>query len=93
MLSMLNQLLAEQAGTEIRWLHACEHGAQHAFKEEIQIKSSQHASLQSRVWYRTPAEQDVQGKITTSAAPWRWNRSLTSSRPTLTTTSAAPWAL
>ena len=62
MLSMLNQLLAEQAGTEIRWLHACEHGTQHAFKEEIQAKSRQHASLQSRVWYRVPAEQDVQGK-------------------------------
>ncbi|WP_454008929.1 NO-inducible flavohemoprotein [Aeromonas sp. Marseille-Q7275] len=61
MLSMLNQLLAEQPETEIRWLHACEHGAHHAFKEEIQAKSRQHASLQSRVWYRVPAEQDVQG--------------------------------
>ncbi|MNR49699.1 Flavohemoprotein [compost metagenome] len=34
----------------------------HAFKEEIRAKSRQHAHLQSRVWYRTPAEQDVEGE-------------------------------
>ncbi|MNE87729.1 Flavohemoprotein [compost metagenome] len=34
----------------------------HAFKEEIREKSRQHARLQSRVWYRAPAEQDVLGE-------------------------------
>ncbi|MCH7371525.1 MULTISPECIES: NO-inducible flavohemoprotein [Aeromonas] len=62
MLSMLNQRLAEPQAADIRWLHACEQGAVHAFKEEIQAKSRQHAHLQSRVWYRTPAEQDVEGE-------------------------------
>ena len=62
MLSMLNQRLAEPQAADIRWLHACEQGAVHAFKEEIRVKSRQHAHLQSRVWYRTPAEQDVEGE-------------------------------
>lgn len=62
MLSMLNQLLTTDHDAEIRWLHACEQGALHAFKEDIQSKSRQHARLQSRVWYRTPAATDVQGK-------------------------------
>ncbi|MGY3903078.1 NO-inducible flavohemoprotein [Aeromonas lusitana] len=62
MLSMLNQLLANGHDAEVRWLHACEHGALHAFKQEIQDKSRQHARLESRVWYRTPGEQDVAGR-------------------------------
>lgn len=62
MLSMLNQLLDKDHEAEIRWLHACEHGALHAFGEEIREKSRQHARLESRVWYREPTAQDVQGK-------------------------------
>ncbi|MGY6039498.1 NO-inducible flavohemoprotein [Aeromonas sp. AE23HZ002T15] len=62
MLSMLNQLLANGHDAEIRWLHACEHGALHAFKEEIREKSRQHVRLESRVWYREPGVQDEQGK-------------------------------
>jgi nitric oxide dioxygenase len=62
MLSMLNQLLANGHDADIRWLHACEQGALHAFKEEIREKSRHHARLQSRVWYRAPAEQDVLGE-------------------------------
>jgi nitric oxide dioxygenase len=62
MLSMLNQLLAYGHDADIRWLHACEHGALHAFKQEIQAKSQQHPKLQSRTWYRTPGEQDVKGR-------------------------------
>ncbi|MFQ2101966.1 NO-inducible flavohemoprotein [Aeromonas sanarellii] len=61
-LSMLNHLLASGQDTEIRWLHACERGAQHAFREEIREKSRQHPRLQSRTWYREPGEQDVQGE-------------------------------
>lgn len=61
-LSMLNHLLASGQDTEIRWLHACERGAQHAFREEIREKSRQHPRLQIRTWYREPGEQDVQGE-------------------------------
>ncbi|WP_434664272.1 NO-inducible flavohemoprotein [Aeromonas sp. NJAU223] len=62
MLSMLNQLLTKGHEADIRWLHACEHGALHAFNEEIRDKSRQHANLESRVWYREPQVQDEQGK-------------------------------
>ncbi|CAM4057962.1 NO-inducible flavohemoprotein [Aeromonas bestiarum] len=62
MLSMLNQLLAKGHAADICWLHACEQGSLHAFKEDIQRKHEQHDQLQSRVWYREPEAQDEQGK-------------------------------
>ncbi|HDX8344284.1 TPA: NO-inducible flavohemoprotein [Aeromonas dhakensis] len=62
MMSMLNQLLANSHQADITWLHACEQGAVHAFREDIQQKSRQNASLLSRVWYREPQASDVQGK-------------------------------
>ncbi|AUU22335.1 NO-inducible flavohemoprotein [Aeromonas caviae] len=62
MLSMLNHLLAEGPDMDIRWLHACEHGAHHAFRDEIRAKSRQHGKLESRIWYREPREQDVKGE-------------------------------
>jgi nitric oxide dioxygenase len=62
MLSMLNQLLAMGHGADIRWLHACEQGALHGFKQDIHTKSRQHERLLSRVWYRVPTEQDQQGE-------------------------------
>ena len=52
MLSMLNHLLADGPDMDIRWLHACEHGAHHAFRDEIRAKSRQHGKLESRIWYR-----------------------------------------
>lgn len=61
MLSMLNHLLANGHDADVRWLHACEHGALHAFGQEIREKSEQHARLQSRTWYREPNAQDVKG--------------------------------
>lgn len=62
MLSMLNQLLAKGHAADICWLHACEQGSLHAFKEDIRHKHKQHDQLQSRVWYREPEAQDEQGK-------------------------------
>lgn len=62
MLSMLNQLLAKGHAADICWLHGCEQGALHAFKEDIRHKHEQHDLLQSRVWYREPEAQDEQGK-------------------------------
>lgn len=61
MLSMLNQLLASDHSADVSWLHACEHGRFHAFREAIQHKSRQHPNLLSRVWYREPEASDVQG--------------------------------
>ncbi|MFM5521357.1 NO-inducible flavohemoprotein [Aeromonas jandaei] len=62
MMSMLNQLLASDHQAEITWLHACEHGRVHAFREDIRSKISQHTNLVSRVWYREPAESDKRGE-------------------------------
>ncbi|MCW0505673.1 NO-inducible flavohemoprotein [Aeromonas piscicola] len=62
MLSMLNQLLAKGHAADICWLHACEQGSLHAFKEDIQRKHEQYDQLQNRVWYREPEAQDEQGK-------------------------------
>lgn len=62
MMSMLNQLLGSDHQTDITWLHACEHGRVHAFREDIRSKISQHTNLVSRVWYREPAESDKQGE-------------------------------
>lgn len=62
MMSMLNQLLANSHQADITWLHACEQGAVHTFREDIQQKSRQNANLLSRVWYREPQASDVQGK-------------------------------
>ncbi|MBF8448241.1 NO-inducible flavohemoprotein [Aeromonas dhakensis] len=62
MMSMLNQLLASSHQADITWLHACEQGTVHAFREDIQQKSRQHANLLSRVWYREPQASDVQGE-------------------------------
>ena len=62
MMSMLNQLLTSDHQASITWLHACEHGRVHAFREDIRSKISQHTNLVSRVWYREPAESDKQGE-------------------------------
>uniref|UniRef100_UPI003BA02FC3 NO-inducible flavohemoprotein n=1 Tax=Aeromonas jandaei TaxID=650 RepID=UPI003BA02FC3 len=62
MMSMLNQLLASDHQADVTWLHACEHGRVHAFREDIRSKISQHTNLVSRVWYREPAESDKQGE-------------------------------
>ncbi|MGL4827534.1 MAG: NO-inducible flavohemoprotein [Vibrionaceae bacterium] len=62
MMSMLNQLLQRGHQAKISWLHACEQGRVHAFREDIQHKSRQHDNLSSRVWYREPEACDVQGE-------------------------------
>ncbi|MGL5290308.1 MAG: NO-inducible flavohemoprotein [Vibrionaceae bacterium] len=61
-MSMLNQLLNRGHKAAISWLHACEQGRVHAFREDIQRKSSQNQNLVSKVWYRQPEACDVQGK-------------------------------
>ncbi|PSW10469.1 NO-inducible flavohemoprotein [Photobacterium sanctipauli] len=55
-LSMLETLTGHQA--EVRWLHAAENGAQHAFKAEVAAIASQHDHVSSAVWYREPLNTD-----------------------------------
>ncbi|MBM7456400.1 nitric oxide dioxygenase [Oceanisphaera litoralis] len=59
MRAMLDQLLKQGHPADIHWLHACDNGAQHAFKQDIQQRRQAHANLYSHVWYRTPAETDL----------------------------------
>lgn len=62
MQSMLNQLLKQQHPSQITWLHACENGAVHGFKEAIQTQCQQHKHLSSYVWYRAPNPTDKLGE-------------------------------
>ncbi|GAA3539068.1 NO-inducible flavohemoprotein [Zobellella aerophila] len=59
MRAMLDQLLKQKHPADIHWLHACENGAHHAFKRELQQQRQTHANLNTHVWYRTPAETDL----------------------------------
>ncbi|WP_144211587.1 NO-inducible flavohemoprotein [Shewanella donghaensis] len=59
MKSMLNQLIAQKNGNNITWVHACENGTVHGFKEAVKAKKLSHDKLQSYVWYREPTAQDL----------------------------------
>ncbi|PMG30469.1 nitric oxide dioxygenase [Shewanella sp. 10N.286.52.C2] len=59
MMSMLNQLIAQKYANNITWIHACDNGAVHGFKEVIKAKTIANEQLQSYVWYREPAAQDL----------------------------------
>ncbi|MFC1520273.1 NO-inducible flavohemoprotein [Pseudomonadota bacterium] len=59
MMSMLNQLITQKYANDITWVHACDNGAVHGFKEAIKAKTIAHEQLQSYVWYREPAAQDL----------------------------------
>lgn len=61
MKSMLNQLIKLQHPSAITWLHACEQGDVHGFKQAIHTKRQQHHNLKSHVWYRKPSSTDVVG--------------------------------
>ncbi|MEZ9539274.1 NO-inducible flavohemoprotein [Shewanella sp. 10N.286.51.B8] len=59
MKSMLNQLLSQSHTANITWVHACEDGAQHSFKQAIQAKRDVNTNLESYVWYRNPLATDL----------------------------------
>ena len=61
MLSMLEHLLNSPVPREIRFIHACRHGAVHAFKERISELSAAHPQLQSRIYYESPRSNDRLG--------------------------------
>ncbi|ARD20503.1 MULTISPECIES: NO-inducible flavohemoprotein [Shewanella] len=59
MKSMLNQLLSQSHQADITWVHACEDGAQHGFKDAIKAKRNANTHLESYVWYRQPLATDL----------------------------------
>lgn len=61
MRAMLDQLINHQHKADIHWLHACENGQQHAFKDSIKELRQANHNLTTHVWYREP-EASVQDK-------------------------------
>ncbi|MFC6669373.1 hypothetical protein [Marinobacterium aestuariivivens] len=59
MLSMLNTLVQKDHAAPIHYLHACENGRQHAFRDHIATLDSRHEQLHSFSWYRSPLDSDV----------------------------------
>ena len=61
MLSMLEHLLARHGERKVRFMHACRHGAVHAFKQHVRDLGNRHPQLRSMVYYETPRSQDQAG--------------------------------
>ncbi|WP_028023440.1 NO-inducible flavohemoprotein [Enterovibrio calviensis] len=61
MLSMLETLSGKHEA-DIQWLHAAEHGEQHAFGKHIDALVAQHDQAQRHIWYREPNQNDLQGE-------------------------------
>ncbi|OEE60559.1 nitric oxide dioxygenase [Enterovibrio norvegicus FF-454] len=61
MLAMLESL-SGQHHADIQWLHAAEHGEQHAFGQHIDTLVEQHGNAQRNVWYREPKDTDQRGQ-------------------------------
>lgn len=62
MMSMLNQLMGSEHHSDITWLHACEFGAFHGFKSDIQQKAASYEPLAAYTWYREPSSDDRIGE-------------------------------
>lgn len=58
MLSMLNGLLQRGHAAPIHYLHACDNGQQHAFREHVAGLAREHEQLHAFSWYRAPLETD-----------------------------------
>ncbi|NHI00027.1 NO-inducible flavohemoprotein [Oceanimonas sp. MB9] len=58
MRAMLDQLLNRQHSAPIYWLHACDNGAQHAFRQDLQATRLAHTNLETHIWYRAPLASD-----------------------------------
>ncbi|WLQ11879.1 NO-inducible flavohemoprotein [Hahella aquimaris] len=58
MMSMLERLSAADDNAPIHYLHACENGAQHSFKQRLNDLQNQRKNLSAYVWYREPRSED-----------------------------------
>ncbi|WKZ93271.1 NO-inducible flavohemoprotein [Chimaeribacter arupi] len=62
MLAMLHTLHETQHRAPVWWLHAAENGRVHAFAQEVADIATNMPGLHRHIWYRVPAEGDVQGE-------------------------------
>lgn len=58
MRAMLDQLQCQSHQAPVHWLHACENGSQHAFKQDIQSRRQADDNLNTHIWYRAPQASD-----------------------------------
>lgn len=58
MLSMLNTLVRDGHQAPIHYLHACENGEQHAFRDHVARLSTEHEQVHNFTWYREPLLSD-----------------------------------
>jgi len=58
MLSMLNQLVQSGHRAPVHYLHACENGRHHAFRDRVASLAREHEQVHSFVWYREPLPTD-----------------------------------
>ncbi|NVK39996.1 MAG: NO-inducible flavohemoprotein [Oceanospirillaceae bacterium] len=58
LLSMLNQLSRSGHRAPVHYLHACENGRQHAFRDQVASLARDQEHIHSFVWYREPLAED-----------------------------------
>ncbi|GGO83134.1 flavohemoprotein [Marinobacterium nitratireducens] len=58
MLSMLSTLVESGHKAPVHYLHACENGRQHAFRDRVTALSQAHEQVHSFTWYREPLADD-----------------------------------
>ncbi|WP_041598460.1 NO-inducible flavohemoprotein [Hahella chejuensis] len=58
MMSMLEMLTTLEEPAPIHYLHACENGRQHSFKQRVTELLSQRKNLSAHIWYRQPNDED-----------------------------------
>lgn len=58
MLSMLNHLVQSAHRAPVHFLHACDNGRHHAFRDWVASQARDHEQVHSFVWYREPLPED-----------------------------------
>ena len=65
LVSMLHRLRAMDGGQkrQVHFIHACENGAVHAFREEVRAMAAAHPNVQVHFCYRLPSVEDRELKL------------------------------
>ncbi|MBN3756599.1 2Fe-2S iron-sulfur cluster binding domain-containing protein [Paraburkholderia sp. Tr-20389] len=58
LVSMLHRLRAMDGARRVHFIHACENGAVHAFRHEVEQVAAAHPDVLAHFCYRQPSEQD-----------------------------------
>ncbi|HWT34668.1 MAG TPA: 2Fe-2S iron-sulfur cluster-binding protein [Paraburkholderia sp.] len=58
LVSMLHRLRAMDGARRVHFIHACENGAVHAFRREVEAVAAVHPNVLAHFCYRQPSEED-----------------------------------